>query len=76
MCLICVKQRSMAINKTAKKNTETLQEYIITENNRGKNLFGVIVVPVGEGETSWNINSSDIYSDDLKDLSQWRNFLL
>ncbi len=66
----------MAINKTAKKNTETLQEYIITENNRGKNLFGVIVVPVGEGETSWNINSSDIYSDDLKDLSQWRNFLL
>ena len=66
----------MAINKTAKKNTETLQEYIITENNSGKNLFGVIVVPVSEGETSWNINSSDIYSDDLKDLSQWRNFLL
>lgn len=41
---------------------------------KGKNLIGGIVTPKTEGSTVWKINNSKIYSDNLNDLSQWKNF--
>ena len=72
--LFDTKKGSTASDKYAKNKAEALQKYINEENQRGKNLFGGIVVPVDENGNVWKISSSEIYSDNLNDMSKWRNF--
>ena len=72
--LFYTKSGSTASDKYAKNKAEALQQYIYEENLKGKNLFGGIVVPLDEWGKVWKISSSEIYSDNLNDLSKWHNF--
>jgi type III restriction enzyme len=72
--LFDTKRGSTASDKYAKNKAEALQQYIYEENIKGKNLFGGIVVPLDEGGKVWKISSSELYSDNLNDLSKWHNF--
>ncbi len=72
--LFDTKKGITASDEYAKAKAEALQKYIEEENMKGKNLIGGIVTPKTEGSTVWKINNSKIYSDNLNDLSQWKNF--
>ncbi len=72
--LFDTKKGITASDEYAKAKGEALQKYIKEENEKGKNLFGGIVVPTTESGSVWKINSSAIYSDDLNDPLQWTNF--
>jgi type III restriction enzyme len=63
-----------ASNKYAKNKAEALQKYILEENQRGKKLFGGIVIPIDDAGNVWKISSSEIYSDNRNDASKWKAF--
>jgi len=72
--LFDTKRGSTASNKYAKNKAEALQKYILEENQRGKKLFGGIVIPIDDAGNVWKISSSKIYSDNLNDESKWKAF--
>ena len=74
MGLFDTKKGITALDEYAKAKAEALQKYIDEENKKGKKLFGGIVIPKNDRGIVWKINNSKIYSDDLDDLSQWKNF--
>lgn len=53
----------------AKSRAEALYKYIETENAKGKNLTGGILVQQGE---HWKINRNETYLYDKNDLTNWR----
>ncbi|MBI4836969.1 MAG: DEAD/DEAH box helicase family protein [Candidatus Portnoybacteria bacterium] len=55
--------------KTAKERAEGLAEYIATENKRGKNLFGGIVL---KDKNSWRLSDNKKYSYDPNNLKDWK----
>ncbi len=55
----------------AKEKAEGLAKYIKEENDKGKNLFGGIVV---QKDKSWRVNENAVYLYNDNDLSGW-NFL-
>ena len=55
--------------KTATERAEGLAEYIATENKKGKNLFGGIVL---KDKNSWRYNDRPKYSFDPKNLKGWK----
>jgi type III restriction enzyme len=55
--------------KEAKTKAEGLAKYIKTESDKGKKLFGGIVI---RKDKSWRYNDSDVYKYDEKDLSSWK----
>ncbi|MFH1575870.1 MAG: DEAD/DEAH box helicase family protein [Candidatus Nealsonbacteria bacterium] len=55
--------------KTATERAEGLAEYIATENKKGKNLFGGIVL---KDKNSWRYNDSKKYSYDPNNLKDWK----
>jgi len=72
--LFDTKSGSTASNKYAKNKAEALQKYILEENQRGKKLFGGIVIPIDDATNAWKISSSEIYSDNPNDASKWKAF--
>lgn len=55
--------------KTATERAEGLAEYIATENKKGKNLLGGIVL---KDKNSWRYNDSKKYSYDPNNLKDWK----
>jgi len=55
--------------KTAKERAEGLSEYIAKENNKGKKLFGGIVL---SDKNSWRYNDSNKYSYNPNNLKDWK----
>lgn len=55
--------------ETAKSRAEGLAKYIKEQNEKGKNLFGGIVI---KRRGSWYLNDSEVYEYDENDLSGWR----
>ncbi len=55
--------------KTAKERAEGLTKYIVTENKKGKNLFGGIAL---RDKNSWRYNDNDVYEYDPHDLKSWK----
>lgn len=60
----------------AKAKAEALQAYIKVENTNGKNIKGGIVIPSDSSYLSWRINMNDTYTDDFKNIGNWRPFNL
>lgn len=60
-----------ASEKYTKAKAEALQRYIKEENQKGKNLWGGIVVPPKGTGTTWKINSADTYSEEQNNPLQW-----
>ena len=58
----------------AKAKAEALQKYIKSENKNGKNLQGGIVVPNDSSYLTWRINENDLYTDDVKNIDNWKPF--
>lgn len=54
--------------KTAKERAEGLARYIESENKKGKNLLGGIVLRV---KNSWRLHNGKKYNYDLNDLKGW-----
>lgn len=55
--------------ETAKSRAEGLAKYIKEQNEKGKNLFGGIVILRGG---SWYLNDNDVYQYDESDLRAWK----
>ncbi len=55
--------------KTAQERAEGLAEYIATENKKGKNLFGGIVL---KDRNSWRFNDRKKYFYNPSDLKDWK----
>jgi type III restriction enzyme len=60
----------------AKAKAEALQAYIKMENRNGKNIKGGIVIPSDTKYSSWRINQNDTYTDDFKNIGNWKPFNL
>jgi type III restriction enzyme len=55
--------------ETAKTRAEGLAAYIKSENEKGKNLFGGIII---KKDGSWMYNDNEQYEYNLNDLSLWK----
>lgn len=69
--LFDTKLGSTVKEKYTKNKAEALQNYIREENNKGKNLWGGIVVPETANGNIWKINIGDTYSENMTDYSKW-----
>ena len=56
----------------AKSKAEALQKYIKSENKKGKNLLGGIVIPADLSYRSWKINNNYVYTDDFINSENWK----
>lgn len=56
----------------AKEKNEALQKYIQEQNEKGKKLFGGLLIQ--DSSSKWRINQKEFYNYDPNDLTDW-NFL-